>query len=115
MKPHIETNTLPLSIANVDSTVYLDLGTLHSPEVATRSGSSANLSPAQEHMLAAVACRAGEVEAAEWALDQAQASCGEQIVAALSSGLPAGSVAEAAGVSASALAKIVAAQAPRAG
>jgi hypothetical protein len=113
VKSHIETNTLPLSIADVDSTVYLDLGTAPSPEAVT--GAGARLSPAQAHMLAAVACRAGEVEAAEWALDQAQASCHEQIVAALSSGLSPEQVAEAAGVCASAIAEIIEAQAPAAG
>ncbi|NKX49286.1 hypothetical protein HER39_01560 [Arthrobacter deserti] len=54
-------------------------------------------------MLSAVAVRAGEVEAAEWALDQAKAACDAQIAAALFSGLPAERVALAAGLCASAL------------
>jgi hypothetical protein len=56
-------------------------------------------------LLAAVVTRVGEVEAAEWALDQAKASCKVQIGAALSSGVPAERVALAAGVCASALAE----------
>jgi hypothetical protein len=57
----------------------------------------------QERLLAAVVTRVGEVEAAEWALDQAKAACNEQMTAALSSGVPAERVAVAAGVCASAL------------
>jgi hypothetical protein len=63
-------------------------------------------------MRAAVVCRAGALEAAEWALDHAKASCDEQIVAALSSGLPSEVVAKAAGMPASAIGEIVAAHAP---
>jgi len=114
MKSHIETNTLPLSIANVDSSVYLDLGIAAAREAAAGTGAPPGLPPAQIHMLAAVACRAGEVEAAEWALDQAQSACHEQIVAALSSGLPPELVAKAAGVCASTIAEIIEAQAPAA-
>jgi hypothetical protein len=115
VKLHLEATTVPLSIASVDSTVYLDLGSTSSAAAAARPGSPepAGLSPAQAHMLAAVSCRAGEVEAAEWALDQARASCHEQIVAALSSGLAPELVAEAGGICASALDEIVAAQAPK--
>ncbi len=45
--------------------------------------------------------RVGEVEAAEWALDQAKAACDVQIAAALAAGVPAAEVATAAGVGAS--------------
>ncbi|NKX49436.1 hypothetical protein HER39_02335 [Arthrobacter deserti] len=111
MKLHLETSTLPLSIASIDSTVYLDTGTASAP--ASGLGAPAGLSQGQTHMLAAVACRAGEGEAAEWALDQANASCEGQIVAALSAGLSYEMVAEAAGLCTSAIAEVVAAQAPR--
>jgi hypothetical protein len=63
------------------------------------------LSAADERLLAAVVTRVGEVESAEWALDQAKAACNTQIVAALSSGVPVERVALAAGVCASALAE----------
>jgi hypothetical protein len=65
-------------------------------------------------MLAAVVSRSGEAEAAEWALDQAKAVAGEQIIAALSAGLSAEQVAEAAGVCEYDVEEIVAAQAPAA-
>ncbi len=57
----------------------------------------------REALLAAVVTRVGEVEAAEWALDQAKAACDVQITAALSAGVPAEKVAAAAGELASAL------------
>ena len=47
--------------------------------------------------------RVGEVEAAEWALDQAKTACDVQIIAALSAGVPAEQVVAAAGELASAL------------
>jgi hypothetical protein len=114
MKPQIETPTLPLSIADVDSTVYLHPETTASPATMAAAGAPDGLSGEQMNMLAAVACRAGQVEAAQWALDQAQAVADEQIVAALSLGLPSERVAMAAGVPASQVAEIIAAQAPTA-
>lgn len=65
-------------------------------------------------MLAAVVGRIGEVEAAEWALDQARAVAGEQLIAALSAGLPIDEVAQAAGLCEYDVAEIVAAQVPAA-
>ena len=41
--------------------------------------------------------RVGEVEAAEWALDQAKAACDVQIAAALAAGVPAEKVVAASG------------------
>jgi hypothetical protein len=97
-----DTNTLPLSIAQVDSTVYTDPG----PASAPATKETADVAAVRERLLlAAVVTRVGEVEAAEWALDQAKASCKVQIAAALSSGVPAERVALAAGVYASALAE----------
>ena len=62
-----------------------------------------DLSALQEQLLSAVIARAGEVEAAEWALDQAKAACEVQMAAALASGVLAEKVANAAGVCDSAL------------
>ncbi|HET6269318.1 MAG TPA: hypothetical protein VFE00_04490 [Arthrobacter sp.] len=68
----------------------------------------------QERLLTAVVTRVGEVEAAEWALDQAKAACDVQIVAALSSGVPAERVAVAAGICASALTELASDREPAA-
>ncbi|NKX49435.1 hypothetical protein HER39_02330 [Arthrobacter deserti] len=104
MEPLDHTNTLPLSIAQVDSTVYLEPGLAAAVAMKQSSRGLAD----QEQLLAAVVARAGEVEAAEWALDQAKAACDAQIAAALSSGLPADKVAAAAGVCASVLTQLTA-------
>ena len=61
-----------------------------------------DLSALRDQLLAAVIARVGEVEAAEWALDQAKAACDVQIAAALAAGVPAEEVAAAAGICASA-------------
>jgi hypothetical protein len=45
----------------------------------------------------AVPARVGEVEAAEWALDQAKAACETEIAAALAAGVPAEKIMAAAG------------------
>lgn len=107
MEPFSDTNTLPLSIAQVDSTVYEESGPVPAPENGAAAGNSATaeLSAVHEQLLAAVVTRVGEVEAAEWALDQAKSACEVQIGAALSAGVPIEDVAEAAGVCASALAQ----------
>lgn len=51
--------------------------------------------------------RVGEVEAAEWALDQAKAACDVQIAAALAAGVPTERVAAVAGERAPDLTKFV--------
>ncbi len=99
MEPLTDTNTFPLSIAHVDATVYVE------PPLAAAMLEKAptDLSALQEQLLSAVIARAGEVEAAEWALDQAKAACEVQIAAALASGVPAEKVVNAADVCGSAL------------
>ena len=93
MEPFVNSNTPPMSIAQVNSTVYGD------PELAPSAsqGAAADHLALQEALLAAVITRVGEVEAAEWALDQAKAACDVQIAAALAAGVPAEIVAAAAG------------------
>lgn len=108
MEPFTDTNTLPLSIAQVDSTVYVEPGVTSAPAEST----AADMLTMREQLLAAVVTRVGEVEAAEWALDQARAARDVQIGAALSAGVPAETVAAAAGVSASALAKFTGGREP---
>jgi hypothetical protein len=109
VEPYTDTNTLPLSIAQVASAVYAE------PELGTDSEPATDDSFAvQERLLAAVVTRVGEVEAAEWALDQAKAACDVQIVAALSSGVPAERVAVAAGICASALTELASDREPAA-
>ena len=61
------------------------------------------MSEVRERLLAAVVTSIGELEAAEWALDQAKAACDLQITAALASGLPVEEVAAATGLTASTL------------
>ncbi|WP_211882108.1 hypothetical protein [Pseudarthrobacter albicanus] len=99
MEPFADTNILPLSIAQVDSTIYVEPGLPAVPD----KGPAGDLSVVHGQLLAAVVTRVGEVEAAEWAFDQAKAARDVQINAALSSGVPAEKVAEAAGIRASAL------------
>jgi hypothetical protein len=103
-----DTSTLPLSIAQVNSTVYVEAE--HAPAPAERE--AGDLFDLHEQLLAAVVTRVGEVEGAEWALDQAKAACNEQMAAALSSGVPAEKVAVAAGVCASALAEFIGGRKP---
>jgi hypothetical protein len=100
MEPYTDTSAIPLSIPQAETTV------LGEPELASVPDGNAvtDVSLVHERLLAAVVTRVGEVEAAEWALDQAKAACAAQIRAALSSGVPAEQVAEAAGTGASALA-----------
>ena len=77
MEPLTDTSTYPLSIAHVDSTVYVE------PALAAAMLEEAptDLSALREQLLTAVIARAGEVEAAEWALDQAKAACAVQMAA----------------------------------
>lgn len=106
MEPFTDTNTLPLSIAQVSS----------QPESAFASASAARSGTdalaLHDRLLAAVLTRVGEVEAAEWALDQAKAACQVQLATALSAGVPAVRIAEAAGICASALAELVGGREP---
>ena len=93
MEPSTDTSTLPLSIAQVEPTAF------GAPDAAAVPDANTAVDPSllHEQLLAAVLTRVGEVEAAEWALDQAKAACEAQIRAALESGVPADKVAEAAG------------------
>jgi hypothetical protein len=106
VEPFTDTNTLPLSIAQVDS--YAESGLASAPA----KKSSADVLALHDRLLAAVVTRVGEVEAAEWALDQAKAACQVQIAAALSSGVPAERVAGAAGICVSALAEFTGGREP---
>jgi hypothetical protein len=92
--PFTDTNTPPLSIAQVDSAIVIET----EGQVLAAGREAADLSALHEELLAAVVTRVGEVEAAEWALDQAKAACDTQIAAALSAGVSAEKVAEAAGI-----------------
>lgn len=97
MEPFTDTNTLPLSIAQISSHPESE------PAPASDTRSDTATLALHDRLLAAVVTRVGEVEAAEWALDQAKAACQVQLAAALSSGVPAERIAEAAGICASAL------------
>jgi hypothetical protein len=114
MEPFADSSTLPLSIAQVDPTVYVEPGLASVLAVTAVPDAPAKPASVHEQFLAAVVARAGEVEAAEWALDQARAACSEQVAAALSYGVPADKVAAAAGVCASALAELIGYQPPAA-
>ena len=105
MEPFADTNTLPLSIAQIDASLYAEQGPASSP---------ANGDAVDEHdqLLVALVTRTGELEAAEWALDQAKAAFDAHIAAALSAGVPAEKVAEAAGVPVDSLARFGVARAP---
>jgi hypothetical protein len=93
VEPFTDTNTPPLSIAQVDWALQED------PELAppVSKKAAAELLALHETLLAAVTTRVGEVEAAEWALDQAKAACDLEIAAALAAGVPAEEVVAAAG------------------
>ena len=93
MEPFTDSNTPPLSIAQVDWTLH-DEREL-SPPASEKA--TADLIALHETLLAAVTIRAGEGEAAEWALDQAKAACDTEIAAALAAGVPAEKVVAAAG------------------
>ncbi|MET3163753.1 MULTISPECIES: hypothetical protein [unclassified Arthrobacter] len=93
MDPFIDSNTPPLSIAQVDWTLYGE----HELASPAAKKAAADLLALHDALLAAVTTRVGEVEAAEWALDQAKAACDVQIAAALAAGVPAEKVVEVAG------------------
>lgn len=88
MEPFTDTNTLPLSIAQVDSTVQVE-----TEQASVGNESVKGSLELQEQLLTAVVTRVGEVEAAEWALDQAKAARDAQISAALAAGVAAERVA----------------------
>ena len=100
MEPHTETNSLPLSIAQVDSTAYVKEEAVAG---ACEGDGAVDLSVAHGHLLAAVMTRASEVEAAESALDQATAARDVHVGAALAAGISVDKVAAAAGLDAAAL------------
>jgi hypothetical protein len=98
MEPFADTNTLPLSIAQIDVSLYAE----PEPALDTAEGACPD---EHEQLLVALVTRTGELEAAEWVLDQAKAAFDTQIAAALSAGVPAEAVAEAAGVPVDSLAR----------
>ncbi|WP_336716592.1 hypothetical protein [Arthrobacter sp. USHLN218] len=104
MQPFSNTS-FPLSFAQLDSTVYRE----------PRSTRPAAACPdsRQAHMLAALCVRSAEVESAEWALDQSLQVRNEQIMAALSAGIPAEKVSAATGLTASELEHPAEARTPR--
>lgn len=104
MQPFSNT-PFPLSIAQLDSSVCRE----------PRSTQPAAACPdsRQAHMLAALCVRSAEVESAEWALDQSVLVRNEQIMAALSAGIPAEQVSAATGLTASELEHTAEAGAPR--
>lgn len=108
MEPFTNSNTPPLSIAQVDWT--LDGEHELAPPGSKRA--AADLLALQETLLAALITRVGEVEAAEWALDQAKVACDVQIAAALAAGVPAEKIREATGDDASDLTDDVQAREP---
>lgn len=93
MAPFSETNTPPLSIAQADWALHEE----PEPAPPVSKKAAADLLALHETLLAAVTTRVGEVEAAEWALDQAKAACDLEIAAALAAGVPAEKVMAAAG------------------
>jgi len=108
MEPVPEIKTLPLSIADLDSAAPVEPEPATAAPAAAGTDLMAGLSLDQQEALAAVTVLAGEVEAAEWALDQLQTACNAQIIVALQSGVPRESVAAAAGICASALGGLIA-------
>lgn len=94
MEPFTNSNSPPLSIAQVDWTLGEEEPGSAS---AAAQGAAADLLPVQEGLLVAVFTCVGEVETAESALDQAKAACKVRIAAALAAGVPAGQVMAAAG------------------
>jgi hypothetical protein len=98
MEAFSETNTLPISIAQIDVSLYAEQEPAPAP-------ANAMAPDGHEQLLVALVTRTGELEAAEWVLDQAKAAFDTQIAAALSAGVPAEAVAEAAGVPVDSLAR----------
>ena len=96
MQP-FDNTTLPLSVAEADSTVLREPNSPDSWEV---------------HILEALSARSAEVETAEWALDQSVSVRNEQIKAALAAGIPVGEVSAATGLSTVELEQIADARTP---
>ncbi|MFF2032014.1 hypothetical protein [Arthrobacter sp. NPDC058192] len=92
MDPFTDTSTLPLSIAQVEPDAVGAPDGTAGHDAAAGAGSSV----LHEQLLVAVVTRAGEVEAAEWALDQAKTARDTQVKAALEAGIPADTVERAA-------------------
>jgi hypothetical protein len=111
MEPVPDIKTLPLSIADLDSAAPVPEPGPATPAPA-EAGMLAGLPLDQQEALAAVTVLAGEVEAAEWALDQLKAACSRQITVALQAGVPRDTVAAAAGICASALNGLIAEEIP---
>ncbi|WP_336716445.1 hypothetical protein [Arthrobacter sp. USHLN218] len=103
MEPIAEPKTLPLSVVALEADVSLESAPEILPLPDVETDAVASLSPEQKKALAAVTVRAGAVEAAEWALDQAKAACDEEIGAAVAAGIPLEIVSAAAGVCAAAV------------
>jgi hypothetical protein len=93
VEPFTDSNTPPLSVAQVDWALQDE----RKPALRVSEKAAVDLLAMHETMLAEVTARVGEVEAAEWALDQAKAACEMQIAAALAAGVPAEKIAAAAG------------------
>jgi hypothetical protein len=93
VEPFTNSNTPPLSIAQVDSTVYGEPG----PASPGSKRAAADLLALQEALLAAVVTRVGEVESAEWALDQDKAASDLNIDYELAAGVTDARVAAVAG------------------
>ncbi|NKX55803.1 hypothetical protein [Arthrobacter mobilis] len=106
------TSVLPPSIATVDSTVYVEPEAAAVLSIRTADDQAAGSAVLQERLLAGIVARSGELEAAEWAVDQAQAALDEQIVSALSAGVPPEQVAEAAGLGVAELPEFAGVQVP---
>jgi hypothetical protein len=105
MEPFSDTNALPLSIAQIDVSLYAEQGP--APDLAKSAAPDQ-----QEQLIVALVTRTGELEAAEWVLDQAKAAVEAQIAAALAAGVAAERVAEAAGVPVDSLARFNVAREP---
>lgn len=104
MEPIAEPKTLPLSVAALEADVIVESAPEVLPLPDGETDAVASLSAEQKKALAAVTVRAGEVEAAEWALDQAKAASDEEISVALAAGIPPKLISAAAGVCAAAVA-----------
>jgi hypothetical protein len=93
VEPFTDSNTPPLSVAQVDWALQDE----RKPAPPVSEKAAADLLALHETLLAEVTARVGEVEAAEWALDQAKAACETEIAAALAAGVPAEKIVAAAG------------------
>lgn len=103
-----DSSTLPLPVTPVNPILGEDprIAPVPAPEV------TAEMSEVRDRLLAAAVTSIGEVEAAEWALDQAKAARDLQITAALASGVPVEEVAAATGLTTSAVSAFAGEQVP---